>query len=62
MIDTSKMNVHEVINLTHEKRNKLKLAIKKMIDNVHRKIIYYAKHKKEACTYFIPPIVDDFPI
>lgn len=56
------MNVQEIISLTHEKRNKLKIAIKKMIDNVHRKITYYAKHKKEACTYFIPPMVDDFPI
>jgi len=56
------MNVQEIINITHERKNKLKIAIKKLIENVHKKILYYAKHKKEACTYFIPPMVDDFPI
>ena len=56
------MNVQEIINLTNEKKNRLKGAIVKMIENVHKKITYYAKHKKEACTYFIPPMVDDFPI
>lgn len=62
IVYSNKMNIQEVISITHEKRNKLKLAIKKMIENIHKKILYYAKHKKEACTYFIPPMVEDFPI
>jgi len=56
------MNVQEIISITNEKKNKLKCAIKKVIENIHKKILYYAKHKKEACTYFVPAIVDDFPI
>lgn len=56
------MNIQEVITLTNEKKNKLKLAAKKVIQNVHKKILYYAKHKRESCTYLVPMIVEDFPI
>ena len=56
------MNIHEVINLTHEKENKLKMSVKKIVECIHKKIMYYAKHKKESCTYFIPAMIDDFPI
>ncbi len=56
------MNIQEVISITNAKKNRFKVAIKKMIENVHKKIMHYAKNKKESCTYFIPPIVEDFPI
>ena len=56
------MNVQEVINITHERKNKLKVAINKIIESIHKKILYYAKLKKESCTYIIPPMVDDYPV
>jgi hypothetical protein len=56
------MNIHEVINLTNEKKNRLKEAVKKIVELIHRKILEYAKQKKEACSYFIPMFVDDFPL
>jgi hypothetical protein len=56
------MNVQEVINITHERKNKLKVAINKIVESIHKKIIYYAKHKKESCIYIIPPMVDDYPV
>jgi len=56
------MNVQEVINITHERKNKLKVSINKIVESIHKKIKYYAKNKKESCTYIIPAIVDDYPI
>jgi len=56
------MNVQEVINITNERKNKLKAITEKIIENIHKKIKYYAKLKRESCSYIIPPIIDDFPI
>ena len=56
------MNVQEIIGITNERKNKLKAVTEKIIDNIHKKIKYYAKLKRENCSYIIPPIIDDFPI
>jgi hypothetical protein len=56
------MNVQEIIGITNERKNKLKAVTEKIIDNIHKKIKYYAKLKRETCSYIIPPIIDDFPI
>jgi hypothetical protein len=53
------MNVQEVINITHERKNKLKKVFDKIMENIHKKIKYYAKLKKESCSYLIPPMIDD---
>ena len=56
------MNVQEIISITNERKNKLKNVILKIIENIHKKIKYYAKNKKESCTYIIPILIDDTPI
>jgi hypothetical protein len=53
------MNVQEVIKITKQREVKNKVCIKKIIENIHKKIKYYAKMHKETCTYMIPPIVDE---
>ena len=56
------MNVQEVLNISKQRNAKTKESIKKIINNIHKKIIYYAKLKKENCIYLIPPIIDDPPL
>ena len=56
------MNVHEIINITKQRKTRLKAITQKIIENIHKKIKYYAEHKHETCTYIIPPLVDDTPI
>ena len=56
------MNVHEIINITKKRKTRLKAITQKLIENIHKKIKYYAEHKHETCTYIIPPLVDDTPI
>ena len=56
------MNVQEIISISNEIKNKLKNVILKIIENIHKKIKYYAKNKKESCTYIIPILIDDTPI
>jgi len=56
------MNVQEVINISNERKNKFKAVTSKIIENIHKKIKYYATHKKESCTYIIPVLIDDTPI
>jgi hypothetical protein len=56
------MNVQEVINITKQRRNRLKEIEAKILENIHKKIKYYAKHKHESCSYIIPPLIDDTPI
>jgi hypothetical protein len=53
------MNVQEILNISKQRKIKTKETIKKIIENIHNKIIYYAKLKKETCIYIIPPIVGD---
>ena len=56
------MNVHEIINITKQRKTRLKAITQKIIENIHKKIKYYAEHKHETCSYIIPPLVDDTPI
>ena len=53
------MNVQEVINIAKQRESKNKMLTKKIIENIHKKIKYYATMHKESCTYIIPPIIDD---
>lgn len=56
------MNVQEVLNIAKERKNKNKDIIKKVTDNIHKKIKYYANLKRDSCSYTIPPIVEDRPL
>ena len=56
------MNVQEILNISKERKIKNKGVIKKIVENIHKKIKYYATAKKESCSYIIPPIVDDTPL
>jgi hypothetical protein len=56
------MNVQEVLKIGKERKVRTKEAVKKIIENVHKKIKYYAQLKKESCTYIVPPIVNDTPL
>ena len=53
------MNVREVINISKEKSEKTRIAIKKIIENIHKKIKFYAGMNKDTCIYIIPPVIDD---
>jgi len=56
------MNVQEVLNISKERTKKVKNAIKIIIENIHKKILYHAKLKHESCTYIIPPLIHETPI
>jgi len=56
------MNVQEILNISKERKNRSKVVIKKIVENIHKKIKYYATAKKESCRYIIPPLVDDTPL
>lgn len=53
------MNVQEVLKISKERKIKNKESINKILDNIHKKIKYYATMRKETCVYIIPPIVDE---
>jgi len=53
------MNVQEVINIAKQRESRNKIITKKIIENIHKKIKYYATMHKESCTYIVPPIIDD---
>jgi hypothetical protein len=53
------MNVREVLNKSKEKSEKTKVVIRKIIENIHKKIKFYAGMNKDTCIYLIPPVVDD---
>jgi len=56
------MNVQEVLQIGKERKLRTKESVKKIVENIHKKIIYYAGLKKEQCVYLIPPIVNDLPV
>jgi len=56
------MNVQEVLQIAKERKTRTKESIKKIIENIHKKIKYYAQMKKESCVYIIPPIINDTPL
>lgn len=56
------MNVQEVIDIKNQRKVKYKEVIEKILENVHKRILYYANLKKESCIYKIPPIINDMPL
>jgi hypothetical protein len=56
------MNVQDIINISKERKRKDKDSIKKILDNIHKKIKFYANLNKESCTYQIPPIINEKPV
>jgi hypothetical protein len=56
------MNVQEVLKISRERKSRTKEIVKKVVENVHKKIKYYAELKKESCVYLIPPIMNDYPV
>jgi len=56
------MNVQEILNISKERKKRTKDSIAKIIENIHKKILYYAKLKKEGCVYQIPPLIDNTPL
>ena len=56
------MNVQEILNIKKERKARTKEAIKKIIENIHKKIKYHAQMKQEGCVYLIPPIINDMPL
>jgi hypothetical protein len=56
------MNVQEVLQISKERKTRTKEIIKKITENIHKKIKYYAGMKKESCVYLIPPVMNDYPI
>ena len=56
------MDVQEVLKISKERKERTKVITKKILENIHKKIKYYAQMKKENCVYIVPPIVNDFPL
>ena len=56
------MNVQEVLEIGKQRKSRTKEIIKKIAENVHKKIRYYAGLKKETCVYLVPPIINDMPV
>ena len=56
------MNVEEVLSISKERSKRIKDAIQKIVENIHKKILYYAKLKNETCTYIVPPLIDTVPL
>jgi hypothetical protein len=56
------MNVQEVIQISRERKSRTKEVVKRIVENVHKKIKYYAGLKKENCVYLVPPIINDYPV
>ena len=56
------MNVQEVLKIAKERKTRTKEVTKKIVENIHKKIKYYAGLKKESCVYLVPPIINDYPV
>jgi hypothetical protein len=56
------MDVQEVILLKRERKNRNKVNIDKLLENVHKRIKFYASLNRDSCTYKIPPIMDGLPL
>jgi len=56
------MNVQEILQIGKERKQRTKDAVKKITENIHKKIKYYAEMKKESCVYLVPPIINDLPV
>jgi len=53
------MNVQEVLKISKDRKIKNKETINKILENIHKKIKYYATMRKETCVYIIPPIIEE---
>jgi len=56
------MNVQEVLQISKERKTRTKEVIQKIVENIHKKIRYYAGMKKESCVYIVPPMINDYPV
>ncbi len=56
------MNVQEVLQISRERKTRTKEVIQKIVENIHKKIKYYASMKKESCVYIVPPVTNDYPV
>jgi len=56
------MNVQEVINISTQRNNKTKDILKKVMENIHKKILFYAKKNLDSCSYVLPVVIDDYII
>ncbi len=56
------MDVQEVLKISKERKERTRVVTKKILENIHKKIKYYAQMKKDTCVYVVPPIVNDFPL
>jgi hypothetical protein len=56
------MNVQEVLNIAKERKSRNKESVKKILENIHKKIRYYAQLRHETCVYMVPPILEDTPL
>jgi len=56
------MNVQEILNISKQRKKRTKDSILKIIENIHKKILHYAKLKQESCIYTIPPMIDNLPL
>jgi len=56
------MNVQEVINIATQRNNKTKDILKKVVENIHKKILFYATKKLDNCSYILPVVIDDYII
>ena len=56
------MNVQEVLQIAKERKSRTREVIKRITENIHKKIRYYANLKRDSCVYVIPPIVNDMPV
>jgi hypothetical protein len=56
------MNVQEVLQIGKERKQRTKESVKKIVENIHKKIKYYAGLRNEQCVYLVPPIVNDLPV
>ena len=56
------MDVQEVLQIGKERKQRTKEVTKKIVDNIHKKIKYYAELRKEECVYIVPPVVNDLPV
>jgi hypothetical protein len=53
------MNVQEVLQIGKERKLRTKEVIKRIAENIHKKIKYYAGLKHESCVYTVPTIIND---
>jgi hypothetical protein len=56
------MNVQEILEIKHQRKEKNKELIDKVLENIHKRIKYYAQLNHESCTYKVSPVVGGMPL